>query len=457
MKLSQKLCLLVTTCLVLVMLLCTVLLLHETKNQLLSDIVHDAQTTHSDTAGRLRQETSLHTPSADLQNVQEQVLHYILQDTQFEHLTLMGPRGVIYSDCPFSPADYLEIQVNAVQVTAQTSYDGTHYFLVGSEVLTHLSSQPYRLYTYTDITGLYDTLAQLAMKFALLSLTGCFVGVLLIYTVLKLSLRPLNALRLASSRIALGQYHERIACDGHDEVAELAQSFNQMAESVEQKIAELTQAAQQQRLFASAVSHEFKTPITAIALQVDSLQNLYLTQAQQTACLDRIADQCTWMEAMLQKLLRLLRMKESCQLSPTPMMDVLDAVNCSCAEALARQNILLLVDAEPMMLRADGDLLRAALINLVQNAAKASKPGGRIWIRAHDRTIQVADEGCGMSAQQLAHVTEPFYMGDASRTKTGGNLGLGLALVQEMADCHHARLEITSQQGKGTSVKIIFP
>ena len=105
----------------------------------------------------------------------------------------------------------------------------------------------------------------------------------------------------------------------------------------------------------------------------------------------------------------------------------------------------------------DKDLLCSALVNLIENSAKASSPGQIIYLRASENTLLVSDSGRGIPQKDLERVTEPFYMCDPSRSKTKGGFGLGLALVKEIAAVHRAALDIQSTPGVGTTVRITFP
>ena len=96
-------------------------------------------------------------------------------------------------------------------------------------------------------------------------------------------------------------------------------------------------------------------------------------------------------------------------------------------------------------------------MNLVENGAKASKPGDCIEILADSTGFTVTDHGRGIPEKDLARVTDPFYMGDPSRSKQSGGFGLGLALVKEIAAAHGGTLELTSRPGQGTVAKIRLP
>ena len=104
----------------------------------------------------------------------------------------------------------------------------------------------------------------------------------------------------------------------------------------------------------------------------------------------------------------------------------------------------------------DFDLMASALFNLIDNARKASNPGAVIRLYAHDNVIEVKDYGKGIPADEIAHITEPFYMVDRSRNKKYGGTGLGLAIVKRIIEVHGAQMKIISELGQGTTVMLIF-
>lgn len=126
------------------------------------------------------------------------------------------------------------------------------------------------------------------------------------------------------------------------------------------------------------------------------------------------------------------------------------------AGAMEKYGTTLETSCQADTLPMDLDLLSSALVNLVENSAKASRPGQKIFLRATGSVLEVQDRGRGIAPKDLSRVTEPFYMGDPSRSKVHGGFGLGLALVKEIAAVHHARLEIESTLGQGTTVRLIF-
>ena len=260
-----------------------------------------------------------------------------------------------------------------------------------------------------------------------------------------------------TKRISGGEYTQRAEVASHDEVGSLAADFNAMADAVETHIAELTETAERQRLFIGGVTHEFKTPLATMLIHSDTLLNANVNRQQMDISLRHINNQCRWLERMTQKLLRLITLKEEIKLCETNVSGLFDSVAESTEVTIQQRKTPLKIECETETLMVDADLMRSALITLIDNASKASDAGQAVILRVYGRTIEVCDNGKGIPENEIARVTEPFYIADPSRNKKKGGAGLGLALVCEIVRAHGAALSITSEVGKGTAVKIILP
>lgn len=333
----------------------------------------------------------------------------------------------------------------------------SEYFIEGVKLRVNLPGEPECLiYGMVDITGLDETIRQMGRQFLCIGLEVIAVGLLLIIFVVCRTMKPLQKLQAAASEIADGNYDRRVKVRSKNEVGALAVSFNHMADSVEAHVRELTEAAERQRLFTGAVTHEFKTPLTGVLLNTDSLLNTYMTEEEQQEALGAIQSQGQWLERLVQKLLKLLTLKQEITLEPVSARELLESVRESTAEVLKQRGVKLDIQCGSENYQGDGDLLRSALVNLVDNASKASKPGQTVWITASDHRLEVADQGAGIPTEALKHITEPFYMADRSRSKHQGGVGLGLALVKEIVSAHGGSLEVESTPGIGTIVRIKF-
>ncbi len=333
-------------------------------------------------------------------------------------------------------------------------WDGRQLMIAGGRASVQGA---YDIYVVSDVSAVYSQIAEMTWRFVWISASGVITGTLLIVLLARRASRPLGRLALAAREIAGGDYAKRAGIRARDEVGRLAADFNRMADAVQAHVAQLEETAKRQQLFIGGVTHEYKTPLTALLLHADTLLNTKMSDGESERSLRHIYSQCEWLERLTQKLLKLLTLQEHIALLEQPVKPLLDAVADSLANLLEQRGTPLAVECRADTLRFDFDLMRSLLANLADNASKASRPGQHIWLSAEGHVIEVRDEGHGIQPGDLERITEPFYMADRSRSKKQGGVGLGLALVRRIAKAHGARLELVSMPGKGTTARVIFP
>ena len=167
-------------------------------------------------------------------------------------------------------------------------------------------------------------------------------------------------------------------------------------------------------------------------------------------------EQLRYLERMVQKLLKLLSLEAPIQRESIQKGALAHQVEEMTAGITKKWGVTLETAWDHTMLEGDPDLLCAALVNLVDNAAKASQPGDTVTLSLLGSTLEVRDRGCGIPEEATPRLTELFYTADPSRSKTRGGSGLGLALVKAITDAHGAELEIESRVGEGTCVRIVM-
>ena len=337
----------------------------------------------------------------------------------------------------------------------RVSSEGRNYLVLGQS--TTVLDIPCSIYLVADASHIQRQLWQLSGRYALLALAVGFLGLGAVYGLVSRTLRPLAELSRAAERIAAGNYSQRVPQNAADEVGLLAGSFNRMAQAVQTHVDTLQEQNARQTLFLRAVTHELKTPLTSLLLNVNTLQTLYLPQEQQEALLESMDTQLHWLETMVKKLLTLLSMKKKVQPVPTDIPALLAQARELTRPICQKYGVTLYTDCRISTLVVDQDLICSALVNLIENSAKASLPGSGIWLRAGATGFTVEDRGRGIPPQDLHRVTDPFYMGDPSRSKSTGGFGLGLALVREVALAHGGTLDLESTEGIGTTARILLP
>ena len=353
---------------------------------------------------------------------------------------------------PFAPQDYLTVEYTPK--SARCSYQGKAYLVLGK--LLDVRENQCEVYFVADATYIRSQLLQLASRFALLALTIGLLSLLAVRWLLSRTLKPLTTLSEAADQIAAGSYSRRVPVQTKDEIGQLAGNFNRMASAVETHINTLQEQNERQKLFTGAVTHELKTPLTSLLLNVNTLRTVYLTEEKRETLLESMDTQLHWLETMVRKLLTMLSMKKNARLSLVSVPELLDQVQLLIKEICEKYGVSLEISCNTPSLSVDKDLICSALVNLIENSAKASQPGQTILVTAEESGFTVTDYGQGIPEEDLKRVTDPFYMGDPSRSKVNGGFGLGLALVREIAQVHGGTLELESILGQGTTARLIL-
>lgn len=371
--------------------------------------------------------------------------------------TILTENGeAIFNPKQLAPDEWMELTGNhAVDLILEQ--DGAHLLLVGQKET--IGEETYCFYELSDISEVYDNIRQTAVRFFLVGGAVILLTILLSLWLIKRTLQPLETLKQAAEQIAGGVYHQKIPVTTRDEVGELAQDFNTMAEAVERHVEELRQESERRTMLLSALTHELKTPMTGIKGNAETLLMTQMTEEEQQEALMYIDDECTRVERLSQKLMELLSLRETgaLTLKTCKVSDLFSQVETSCAEQLRQRQLNLVTENHMDTIQAEPDLMVSLLLNLIDNAGKASRPGDVLLLSAEHGRISVRDFGYGIPKEELSKITQPFYMVDKSRARKAGSIGLGLALAQEIVELHGARLEIESEPGTGTTVHVIFP
>jgi two-component system phosphate regulon sensor histidine kinase PhoR len=220
--------------------------------------------------------------------------------------------------------------------------------------------------------------------------------------------------------------------------------------------------------FIANVSHELKTPITAIKGAVETLQGGAMDNQQDSQRFLEIAGRQTErLNAIIEDLLALSRLERNAETaginrSRENLLPILESALQSCATVAETRKIQLrLVCSEQLAAHVKAPLLEQAIINLVDNAVKYSEPGGVVtvegWQDGEQVMIKVQDRGQGISKEHLPRLFERFYRVDGARSRAAGGTGLGLAIVKHIVQAHNGEVKVHSTPGEGSVFTIILP
>ena len=310
-----------------------------------------------------------------------------------------------------------------------------------------------------DISGLFadrETYYRI-YRYLLLAVAAAAGGVLFLTS--SWLTRPIRELGRTAGRLAAGDYASRAAVRGGDEVSELAESFNRMADAVEKNVQALSDAAQRQEEFTANFVHELKTPLTAIIGYADMLRGGALSEEQTRKAAGYIFSEGKRLERLSLTLMDLLVAGHGAvEVREVDMAALCRQAAEAARPAMAARGVELEVRAQAGTLRGSESLLKTLLLNLLDNARKASSPGQTVTLvgvpEGGGYRLTVADRGRGIPAGDLEKITEAFYMVDKSRSRAEGGAGLGLALCKTIAAFHRGELRFASREGEGTTVEV---
>jgi len=274
------------------------------------------------------------------------------------------------------------------------------------------------------------TLKRLGVVFWIIGFAGVLLAGVAGWAVATTSLRPVRRLTDAAERIAATEQLTPIEVSGDDELARLTVAFNSMLEA-------LSASLQRQRQLVADAGHELRTPLTSLRTNIELLSQADfqggLSERTRGELLADIRAQIGELSTLVGDLVELAR-DEPLDRSPEPV-DLAQVVDDAVQRVRRRgQGVTIDVQSTPWLVVGDAQLLERAVLNLLDNAVKWSPPLGTVHVRLADGVLSVADEGPGISNEDLPHVFERFYRSHEARTLPGS--GLGLAIVEQTAQRH---------------------
>lgn len=278
-----------------------------------------------------------------------------------------------------------------------------------------------------------------------------FVG----YYFISSIVRPVVQVGETARKIALGDFSVRIEKTGDDEIGDLCDTINYMAE-------ELGTTEKLKNDFISSVSHELRTPLTAIKGWAETVKNAGENKEIASKGMNIIIRESTRLSSLLEDMLDFSHLSTGKFTINFTRTDVLAELSEAVYvyERQAKENGVDIKYEQPgkiIPVIGDANRLRQVFVNIIDNAVKYSKEGGTVNISTEvtddELTIIVADNGVGIPADELDRVKEKFYK--VNQTVKGS--GIGLAVADEIITRHNGTLEIESVENRGTTVKITLP
>lgn len=295
------------------------------------------------------------------------------------------------------------------------------------------------------------------LVFHTLVLCSAIASICTVFT-LNRAIRPITKLGDAIEQVGRGDFSVSVAHRGHDEIARIVDNFNWM-------VGKLHTIEVLRRDFVSGVSHEFKTPIAAIAGSAKLLASTpheKLTHERVQKYTGLILDETARMSSLSTNLLQLSKVESQSitqNLIDFPLDEQIRQAILLLEPQWSAKQLELDIQLASVSCRGNEELLLQVWINLLSNACKFTPPQGTIRINLtrdnEQALIIIADTGIGMDPPTLARIFDKFYQGDSSHQAEGN--GLGLSIVKRILDLHHANVYVSSTPQIGTTCTLVLP
>lgn len=356
------------------------------------------------------------------------------------------------------PAEYLDKIKQGEVVRAKGTFDGMY----DGKVMTVAVPIEYYgtliggMYVNTLMPNLTKMVGSLLAWFILASTVSIIVSFALVYrqsSNISTSVQKINS---AVLDIAAGNFDQRIAVAGTDEISQLASSFNFMAGSLEK-------LDNMRSRFISDISHELRTPMTSISGFVEGILDGTIPPEKQEDYLKIVLDESNRLKKLVTDMLEMSKMSSSEYKLNAAEFDFAELIRVciiGLEQKISDKSIELNVDfkAEKLAVFADRDAIQRVLINLIDNAIKFSYPNTIIdismWFDSKKAYFSVGNYGDGIEKEELPHVFDRFYKTDESRTNKSAGAGLGLSFVKNIMLLHKQSVWVDSNPAKeGSNIK----
>ncbi len=333
-----------------------------------------------------------------------------------------------------------------------------HYYIQTGERLETLDRVLY-LETMKDITRVYEERREGFAVYRQVVLLVLICATFVMFLFCTWLTKPIRLLTRATKKMTDGDYSYRARVISNDEMGQLTNDFNRMANVIEENICMLEEEVRAREDFIAAFSHELKTPLTAIIGYADMLRSRKLDEEKQFVSANYIYTEGKRLETMAFRLMDIIVTKRY-EIEK-------QAVNTEVLFKYLKDlygdsiSIKIMCQYEPATVLMECNLIKSVLVNLVDNACKASEEGDKIEIVGR-KTQQgyffaVKDYGVGIPKHECGKITDAFYMVDKSRSRSRNGAGLGLALCVEILKLHGSNLKIESEVGKGSRFSFVIP
>ena len=311
----------------------------------------------------------------------------------------------------------------------------------------------------TGSAGMSELLVAMNKTVLMSTLWIMLAALVAVYFITERMVSPLRSMSRAAKSFAAGKFDVRVPVTGSDEIAELAQAFNNMAES-------LAALDDMQRSFVANVSHDLRTPMTTISGFIDGILSGAIPKEKEEYYLGVIASEVRRLSRLVKALLDISRMQAGERKFTMVNFDICELARLILISFEQRidekhLNVSFRTDEDRMEVCADRDSIHQVLYNICDNAVKFAEDNGdyEIQIHAKDKRIAVSvyNTGAGIPADDLPHVFDRFYKSDKSRGLDKTGVGLGMYISRTIIEAHGEQIRVESEYGKWCRFTFTLP
>lgn len=315
------------------------------------------------------------------------------------------------------------------------------------------------LETMRDITQVYEERTEGFKVYRKVVFVVLLIAGIVLFVITTWLTKPIRLLTKATKKMTNGDYSYRAKVISDDEMGQLTMDFNRMSQALEENINKLEEEVKAKENFIAAFSHELKTPLTAIIGYADMLRSHKLDEEKHFMSANYIYTEGKRLEEMSFRLLDLIVTKraeiEKQNISTESLFQYLKTMYEE------NEHLKIRCQYELANIKVEVNLIKSVLLNLMDNARKASEEGGKIEVLGKKTEegylFAVKDYGIGIPEDECKKITEAFYMVDKSRARSKNGAGLGLALCVEILKLHNSELKVESELNKGSCFSFVIP
>lgn len=367
-------------------------------------------------------------------------------------------KNILYASDGFETDSQLLEQTDINTKSYRVIQAGEGYYIHTCVAVNTLDRILY-LETMRDVSEVFTERAVGFSLYRRVTLIMLLIAAIIMHFISSVLTKPIRLLTKATKRMTAGDYSYRAKQVSRDELGQLTLDFNNMANALEENIDKLEEEIEAREEFMGAFAHELKTPLTAIIGYADMLRSHKLDEEKSFMSANYIYTEGKRLEAMSFRLLDIFVAKrDEVQLQQVLAADIFEYLRDMFADDRGMEFHF---DYDNDVFWAETNLIKTVLVNLIDNACKASEQGSVIEVNGavleEGYQFAVRDYGIGIPEAEQRKITKAFYMVDKSRSRSRNGAGLGLALCVEILKIHHSELKIDSKPGEGSCISFVLP